>query len=218
MGRFANLEFEGEKKLPDSPQVEPPLDDRHWLAQAQERFREGRFDAALRSYSRALETPKPLAEAWLGQVLALVELDEPEEARVWADKGLESFPGHPELTAAKAVAAARLGEGAAGLALSDEALAVPGTTGWRWRARGEVLLAGNDRNAEFCFGKAIAAAPQESGEPLAIARAYLRWGRPAPALRWAETAISRRASDPFAWETLGRCREELGLAAEGGEA
>lgn len=218
MGRFTNLEFGREE---DSSDLEPAVlrkDDRYYLALADDRFREGRFEDALRHYARALEFDAHRSEAWLGQVQALLELDEPREARVWADKGLESFRNQAELLAAKGVAAARLGEPEEAMALSDAALAEKGDSAYRWRARGDVLLAADDRNHEHCFGKALAAAPGDWFEPLAIGRVYLRFDRPAPALRWLDTALERNAASAFLWETLGACRERLGMATHAGAA
>ena len=49
----------------------------------------------------------------------LVELGEYQEAKLWADKAIEKFPGDPELLAAKAVALARSGDLQGALALTS---------------------------------------------------------------------------------------------------
>lgn len=219
MGRFSHLEFNREEEDQSSlahPEVKK--DEKYYLGLAEDRFHEGRFENALRFYSRALEYDARVPEAWLGQIQALIELDEPQEARVWADKGLEQFPHHPEMQAAKGVAAARLGEYDQAMAHSDAALAEKGTSAYRWRARGEVLLCGNDRNADFCFGKALTAAPQDWFEPLAIGRVYLYHEKCSPALRYLDIAVSRNSQSAFAWETLGACREKIGMRAPARQA
>ncbi len=143
---------------------------------------------------------------------ALLELEEAHEARVWSDKGLEMFRNQAELLAAKGVALARLGEMDTAIAMSDAALAEKGSSPYRWRARGDVLLSRGDRNDDFCFGKALAAAPGDWFEPLAIGRVYLTHDRPAPALRYLEMATSRNGSSAFAWETMGGCLARTGMA------
>lgn len=210
MGRFSNLEFDGEEKREQRP-AEPGRDGRYWLDQATAQLHDGRFENALRLYSRALEGDVRLPQAWLGQVQALLEMDEPNEARVWADKGLESFQRDSELLAAKGVASARLGDLDRGMALSDQAMAEPGETPWRWRARGEVMLARGDRKEDLCFDKAVAAAGRDWWEPLACGRAYLRHGKAGAALRHFETASERTAKSAFLWEEMGRCLLELGM-------
>lgn len=218
MGRFSNLEFDREEESPQQHEHEAPRDEKYYLGLAQDRFHEGRFEQALRFYSRALEFDTQLTGAWLGQVQALLELDEPHEARVWADKGLELFRNQPELLAAKGVASARLGELDKAMALSDSALAEKGSSAYRWRARGEVLLAREDRNEDFCFGKALAAAPMDWFEPLAVGRVYLYYRRYAPALRYLEIASSRNAASAYVWENLGRGLEGAGMAARARQA
>ncbi len=218
MGRFSNLEFDREEDHSDLRPAEVRKDERYYFTLGGERFREGRFENALRYYSRALEYDARLAEAWLGQVQSLLELEEPAEARVWADKGLESFRNHADLLAAKGVASGRLGETDAAMALVDAALAEKGETPYRWRARGEVLLLRGDRNHDHCFGKALASASGDWFEPLAIGRVYLRYDQVAPSMKFLEVSLQRHAGSAFAWETIGRARERLGLTGAAGTA
>ncbi|MCE9583707.1 MAG: tetratricopeptide repeat protein [Planctomycetes bacterium] len=214
MGRFSNLEFEpGEERHEERRQEETPRDEKYYTAMARDAFRDGRFENALRYYSRALEFDARMGEAWLGQVQALIELDEAHEARVWADKGLEQFRNDGELLAAKGVAFGRLGDLDKAMELSDAALEEKGGSAYRWRARGDVLLARNDRNEEFCFSKALAAAgPQDAWEPLSIGRVYLHHGKWAPAVRHFEMATDRNSQGAFAWAELGRALARLGMA------
>lgn len=212
MGRFANLEFDKNEESSGRRETEAPRDERYYVSLATERFRDGRFEDALKFYSRALEFQAQIPEAWLGQVQALLEMEEAHEARVWSDKGLEMFRNQAELLAAKGVALARLGELDTAIAMSDAALAEKGSSSYRWRARGDVLLSRGDRNDDFCFGKALAAAPGDWFEPLAIGRVYLSHDRPAPALRYLEMAASRNGASAFLWETMGGCLARTGMA------
>lgn len=221
MGRFSNLEFdrnEEEGSSEESRAASQPRDEKYYLARAQDAFREGRYEESLRFYSRCLEFDVRLPEGWFGQVCSLLELDEPREAKVWAEKGLEQFRAHPELTAARGVALARLGEFDGAMAASDAALAERGASAYRWRARGEVLLARRDRNEEFCFAKAMELSARDWVEPMEIGRVYARYRRYASGLRYLEIASERHASSAHLWETLGRCQEGLGSVAQARKA
>ena len=105
MSRFVNLEFgdEHEDHSRDQP-AGPVKGEAHYLAEAIAAFENGEFEPALRRYSKVLEFNPQNAAAWTGQVRMLIELGEPREAKLWADKALEKFPHEPELLAAKAVA------------------------------------------------------------------------------------------------------------------
>src|SRR5262249_50249458 len=133
----------------------PSTNDRELLAKAHEEHHWGQFEPALRLYTRSLEANRGLIPAWVGQVQMLVQLEELHEARLWSDKALELFRNNGELLAAKAQACARLKDTKAAIACSDGALAVPGSSPWRWIARGEVLLATGQRQSEDCFRKAL---------------------------------------------------------------
>lgn len=220
MGRFSNLEFEGrEERREERRAEESPRDEKYYLAMAHDSFRDGKFEDALRYYSRSLEFDAKLADAWLGQVQALIELEEANEARVWADKGLEQFRDHAELLAAKGVACGRLGDLDKAAALSDASLEQKGESAYRWRARGDVLMARRDRNEEFCFSKALTAAgPKDAWEPLAIGRVYLHYGKWAPAVRHLEASVDRNRQSAFAWVELGRGLEKLGMAERARQA
>ncbi|MEK7469488.1 MAG: tetratricopeptide repeat protein [Planctomycetota bacterium] len=220
MGRFSNLEFEGNEERREEPRPQEAVrDEKYYIAMAKDAFRDGKFENALKYYSRSLEFEARLAEAWLGQVQALIELDEANEARVWSDKGLEQFRDHGELLAAKGVACGRLGDLDKASALSDAALEQKGETPYRWRARGDVLLARGDRNEEFCFSKALSAAgAQDAWEPLAVGRVYLHYGKWAPAVRHLETAVDRNKQSAFAWVELGRGLEKLGMSERARQA
>lgn len=214
MGRFSNLEFDNREEPREEKRAEEAVrDEKHYLARARESFREGRFSDALKFYSRSLEFDARLEDAWLGQVLALLELGEPREARVWADKGLEQFPHNAELMAARGAACGRLGDLDEAAAQSDRALAEKGESPYRWRARGDMLLARKDRNEEFCFSKAMTAAgPKDAWEPLAIGRVYLHYGKFAPAVKHLEAAVERDSQSAFAWAELGRGLNFMGMA------
>src|SRR3989454_9561242 len=114
-------------------------------------FENGLFEEALRLYAKVLEFNPRNAVAWTGQVRMLIELNEFEEAKKWADKALERFPDEPELLASKAVALARLGDLQAAMVYSDASIGERGETPYLWLARGEVQMARKEKRAEYSF-------------------------------------------------------------------
>ncbi|NUQ06164.1 MAG: tetratricopeptide repeat protein, partial [Anaerolineae bacterium] len=108
---------------------------------ARNQWQRGRFDPALRAYSKVLEHNAANEEAWVSQVRLLIELGELREAKVWAEKALQRLANHPELLAAKAVVLARMADFDQALAFSDAAIEERGNTPYVWLARGDVLLA-----------------------------------------------------------------------------
>src|SRR5207249_4777794 len=89
----------------------------------------------LRYWSRALEFDPNVQTGWVGQVRMLIELGELEEARLWADKGLDVHRDDAELLAANAIATARLGDAAKALGFCDLALKKKGGPSARRRRR-----------------------------------------------------------------------------------
>src|SRR5688572_3168152 len=168
MSRFNNLEFgeEFDGDLESRAERRPASqnaqfkDEHYYLSEAQMAFHSGRFEHALRSYSRVLEFNALSLEAWAGQVRMLIELKQFSQAKQWADQALERFPDEPELLAAKAVALARLGDLKAALAYSDASIDSGGAEQpYVWLARGDVQLAQHEKRAAFSFEKAFALAP-----------------------------------------------------------
>ena len=158
-GRFTNLEFEDHED--DSSKVSKHGKTKenitsNFVSQAETEYRWGRFESALRLYTRALRDDRTVVPAWVGQVQMLVQLGEHHEARVWSDKALEIFHDNGELLSAKAQACVRMADTKSALACSDKALQTPGHSPWRWIVRGEILLAKKEKRSESCFEKAIA--------------------------------------------------------------
>ena len=222
MGRFNNLEFgeqfEGEfhgetHQKPGRNQQTPLKDEAYYLSEAKNAFEHGEFDTALRAYAKVLEFNPRNAEAWAGQVRMLIELKEFQQAKLWADKGLEPFPNDPELLAAKAVALARLGDLKAALAYSDASVGDGDDLPYIWLARGDVQLARKERRADFCFEKAIALAPHDWFVRWLAARIHYYYKKIAVALKLVHQALAVNASQGVLWLQLGLCQLELGLVS-----
>lgn len=222
MSRFDSLEF-GERpnqRRPHQPSEPagatgtPIRDADYFQGLADKEFREGRLTPALTNYSRALERDATRFRCWLGQVRILIDLGEYKEAALWADRALEMFPEHPELLAAKAVAALRMGLTAQGMAYSDNALSKKGVTPYVWLCRGETLLAQDSEMAEHCFAQALAYCSNREEQAwirVRLARLLRRYHRFARALDEATEAIQVLPRDGRAWLELGLCQAELGL-------
>jgi tetratricopeptide (TPR) repeat protein len=213
-GRFANLEFNDENRQNDlslETKRSDQHDERAYLAQAIEAAHWGRFENALRLYTRCLESNRAVVPAWVGQIQMLVELSEYNEARLWSDKALELFRNNGELLAAKAQACARLKDVPAAMACSDGSLQAPGSSPWRWQARGEALLAAGQNYFDECFQKSLTEKGADWFDRVMIARIYLYYRRATNALYYLKQATELDPAQGYVWFEMGSCQAALGL-------
>jgi tetratricopeptide (TPR) repeat protein len=211
MSRFANLEFGDEFK--DQAQHTGALvkDEAYYLTEARSTFENGKFESALRLFSKVLEFNPKNAAAWTGQVRMLIEMGEYSEARLWADKALERFPREPELLAAKAVALGRSGDLQQALVFSDASIEERGDAPYVWLARADVLLACQEQRADYCFDKAMLLAPRDWFVSWLAGRIRLFYRQFALALKLLQQAIEWNAGHFLLWLEIGRCQTALGL-------
>ena len=189
-------------------------DDRYYLDAGQQAHMQGKFDLALRYYSRALSINPRLEIAWRWQVVALIDLMEFQEAAMWADKAMEIFPQHPHLLAAKAMAVVRMGRGEEAMTLSDAGLR-GSREWWVWLARGDVLLMLAQPAALYCLHKAIEYGQRDPWVLLRVGMSALTAERPGMALEYLKKVRDRDPHNAFVWYLMGRCYErdgEWGLA------
>jgi tetratricopeptide (TPR) repeat protein len=217
MSRFNNLEF-GNQYHEQSSASAIHKDGAYYLNEARKAFEHGRFEEALRSYAKVLEFDPHCVAAWTGQVRMLIELKEFREAKLWADKALESFPNEADLLAAKAVALARSGDLVGALTFSDAAVETQGNTPYVWLARGDVLLARSERRADFCFEKALALAAQDWFVHWLACRIYYYYQKFSRALQLAQKALEIDAARAAVWLQFGRCQLALGLPQPAGQS
>lgn len=210
MSRFSNLEFGGEGESEKRAHV--VKDEHFYLSEADSAFARGQFEKALRDYAKVLEFNPANPDAWSGQVRMLIELGEFREARLWADKALEQFPRDAHVLAAKAVTLARTGDRQGALAFSDAAIGENGDAPYVWLARGDVLMAREEKRAEYCFAKAFALAPGDWLLQWLAARIHHFYEHFATALRHAKKALELDASQAAAWLQLALSQQSLGLA------
>jgi tetratricopeptide (TPR) repeat protein len=213
MSRFVNLEF-GDESEGQASEARSGIvrDEGHYLSQAQDAFENGKFESALRNYSKVLEFNPRNAVAWTGQVRMLIELGEFREARLWADKALEQFPHEPELLAAKAVALGRTGNLQEAIAFSDASIEERGDTPYIWLARGDVLLARKESRADYCFDKALLLAPGDWFTAWLSARIRYFYQQFATALKLMQQAVEWNAGHFLLWLEMGACQQALGMA------
>ncbi len=166
---------------------------------ADEAFYSGRYREALRYYSRALQDDNSHVVPWIGQISALIELKQYKEAELWTNRALENFPEDPSVLSQRARMLALTGNLKRAIGVSDYALGIGGSP-WAWLARGEVLVSAGEKNALFCFDKAVEAADAERWRILLEAgRCYLRrrqWASAEPFLR---RAAETKPDNFFVW-------------------
>lgn len=216
MSRFDNLEFGNVQ--PDAPRRGIVKDEAFYVAEADGFYRDGRYDLALRAYSKVLEYNAGNQDAWTFQVRMLIELGELREAKLWADKALERFPIHPELLAAKAVALARMSDLDSALAFSDAAIEERGNTPYTWLARGDVLLARREARASYCFDQALNLGQSDWLHSWLASRIHSFHKNFAIAGRHAQRATELAPDRAVVWLQSGICQLELGLHARARES
>ena len=216
MTRFHRLEF---NRLPPQPpaSVSPSpssfAGESDALQQADLHRRAGRFEPALRCYSRALELDRSLAVAWLGQVQMLINLEEYPEAELWSRKAIELFRENGDLMAGRAQALCRLGDLRQALSLSDGALAQRQQSAYRWIVRGEIMLRRKEALEQHCFDKA----EQLDADwlvPLEIACIYLHYGQFTRALTRVRPISQRAPEQPYCWYLQGCLEDKLGFTRQ----
>src|SRR5262245_23063285 len=69
-----------------------PRDYPSMLERADSHFFHGEYEKALRFYSRALQVEAARQYPWVGQLYALLMLNQVKEAELWASRALELFP------------------------------------------------------------------------------------------------------------------------------
>lgn len=211
MDRFSQLEFGEKKPERKRSQGEPIRDADYFHKEALKYWLAGDFEIALRNYSRVLERNNTVFDAWVGQVLMLIELGEYHEAVVWADKALELFPEHPELLAVKAVACCRDAKPEKAIAYSDNSISKENITSRVWLARAEVLLNRKSSIAENCISKAISIAGNMAPiTKLEAARLLRRKGCYSAAIGHLNDVVKVFPKSALAWYELGCCQAKLG--------
>ena len=215
MNRFDWLELptENQKTAAVTQTGEPPLyDEQHYLQCADRAWKNGNFESALRYYAKTLGQNPDREEAWLGQVRCLIDLDELREARLWVSKALDRMPRSAPLLCAKTIVLSKMLEDDKALEASGQALSQKHQDWYGWFSRGFVLVKKGDKNADYCFKKALEFNPEDGFIHLRIGMAYLEAGNFHQALPYLKKAIQSDPQNPLALFKYGFCCEKLGWA------
>ncbi len=210
MERFDWIEI-AEKPAPEpAVREEESFDARSYLQQADRAYRYGSYETGMRQYAKALSEDAMRTEAWLGQVNCLIELEELDEARVWADKALDKFPDEPELLAAKSLTLARLGDAEDSMTLAARAIKKLNPSPYVWLQRGLALLCLDPRrHSRTCFMKALEGGDSAGAVSLRIGMGYLREKDYPNAKSFLAAAVEGDPKNPLTWYMLGRCCDGL---------
>lgn len=190
--------------IPPLPETDAP----QVLADADAAYYSGRWDDALRDYSRVLQLDSTLVRPWVGQVYALLRKGQAAEAMTWVNRALERFPDDPSLLSVRGVVFARQGMDQRAMGSSDYAIGM-GSTCEAWLARGEIMLMAGNPNADACFQKAIEYDPKSVRTLMHTAQAYLdhrKWG---PAHGYLRRVVELNPAHAYAWEKLAESAEHL---------
>lgn len=210
MERFGWLEIRGDSERSEGEKREQSFDALEHLQQAERAYKYGSYERAMREYAKALGQDAARADAWLGQVNCLLELEELNEARIWVDKALDRFPENPELMAAKALVLARCGDAEEAATIAGRAIKKLDPSPYVWLLRGLTLLCIDPRKAgRTCFLKALEGGDGDGAIALRIGMGFLRHKDYASAKEYLACTVEKDPRNPLAWHMLGRCCEGL---------
>jgi tetratricopeptide (TPR) repeat protein len=228
MGRFSKLES-GKTEAPNTAglrtksSIEPVaeaerFDYSHYIEEADKHYFAGQPDKALRLYSRALQVDNAQVYPWVGQVFSLLTMDQVKEADLWAGRAIELFPDDPTLLSLRALAYARKGMYNRAIGASDYAMS-RGSSPYCWLVRGEILLRARNKNAPFCFDKAIEEGGVQNWKiAMHIGLVYYKHRMYSSALDHFRRACAEEIGNFYLWYHLGRCYYRLSFDEQAIEA
>ena len=212
MSRFKHIDPTGtEAPATASPSAsEQDYDAAHYLELGEDALADGRFEVALRHFSRALEQDRLSLQGWLGQARALVAMQQPTEAFTWLEQATNVAGDHPAFFALRAITCARIHEAEDALAWSDRAMRDGADRADVWLARAEVLYQQRERKtAALTLDKAYER--ERSGETaLRCAESALEWGDTGPAKLWLDRADRALPESPVVALRRGVYLERIG--------
>ena len=211
MSRFVKLEFDGETQEPGREET-VSTDEARFLGEADRAMGGGDYERALKFYAKALEAAPASHDAWVGQARALIEQEDFERAGQWIDKAIGKIGEAPDLLAAKAIVLARLGDHEAAMAFSDAAIESGADRAYPWIARGDALLALDEKQADYCFGKGLQCESDRWFWQWLVSRIYAYYEKFSLAMKHAQEALALDAGRCAVWLQAGHCQQALGLA------
>ncbi len=159
---------------------------------------------------RALEEDRARPEPWTGQVRALIDMGQSEEALTWLEQAANVVGETPELLSLWAIAAARCGQAEDAVAWSDRAMRHGQDAAEVWLARAEVLyLRGAVRVAGSTLSKAHEREP-DAATARRCGEVALSAGDLPTARGWLERACREDPDGPLVALRLGVYWAEAG--------
>lgn len=216
MGRFNSLEFDNSPAAPqpDSSKKknfgEAIRDAEFYLKEADLFYNNRDLEPALRSYSKALEIDPGDIDAWNGQISCLILLDELHEAEMWAKKASEIVGESQGLLALRARICCRRGDFDRAFGLSDSSMQAPGNSPLTWIVRGEIMLYARNKQPEYCFDKAVAAAKQDYSIYMDIAECCIYADKYTMAFTYLQTALDSNPDVASLWMLTASCYRLFG--------
>lgn len=228
MGRFSKLETEtGRPKATAEAQPavagarevqDETYDYGYYVDKADAHYFSGRYDQALRMYSRALQVENAQVYPWVGQILSLLAMGQVKEGDLWAGRAIELFPDDPTLLSLRALVYAHKGMLNRAIGASDYAMS-RGSSPVAWTARGEILLRAKNKNAPFCFDKAIEEANKDDFRiAMHIGLIQYRHKHYSAALQYFRRALAIETGNAYLWYHVGRCYYRLTFSDQAIEA
>ncbi|MBF0406813.1 MAG: tetratricopeptide repeat protein [Candidatus Riflebacteria bacterium] len=221
MSRFKWLEFDspenrktdGFDKLPGNSETAGVdlTNPGHVLRLADENYRKLEYERALKYYSKVLGIDPNIEEAWFGQLLCLLDLEEIPEALTWSIKANKLFPKSANIISARALASARDANLKDAMAFSDGAMKNDNVSWFSWIARGEIIALTKGNNAEFCMMKAIELLPNDWLVFFKIAQSYSNTPLFEKAIPVLQKALSKKSDLPEIYYLLGVIQNRLNL-------
>jgi len=226
MGRFSKLERETQdalarqkaldEKSRELPSAPPPkveeYDASYYIEKGDESFFFGNFKEALQFYSHALQMDNSGFYPWMAQIYCLIEMGQYKEADLWTGRALEMFPEDSSLLSLRAMMYAHRGMYKRALNTTDYAISRQGANAHSYIARGYVLLVAENKNANFCFTKAMELAGSSDWKiPMRIGLIYFKNRKYSRALEFLLMACALNVTNYYLWHHLGQCYMKLGF-------
>ncbi len=217
MGRFDALELNEaqQAKTKKSNFGEMLKDARYFIDLGEDHFYQLEYEQALKDYSAAVRIDGGAQEAWRGQLLCLLALEEYREVELWLKKAIELVGENADFLAIQALVCGRTGDFDRACGYSDAAMESSGCSPLPLIVRGELFLYCK-RNGEYCFEQAYTLSPNWK-TALLIAQGCLfsrRRQGSMIALKYVKTALDREPQRSELYLMLAKVNLALGRNRE----
>lgn len=186
-----------------------------WLAQGNAHAVQGRLDAAIAAWTRALEIDARLVAAQANLGVALLQQGQPEAAVAHLQRAAAAAPQRADILANLGAALMELGRHADALACCDRALSVQPRLPMALANRALALRAlGRPGEAEASYRTALASTPDDPGLLADLAATLLERGHPSKAAECCRRALAVAPGHANALQNLGAALIEQARFAE----